>query len=188
MGGNRRLVPPRVILVEEAECCDERIMNPSSQCTRDESRLYRERAPVNHASSGATMYGTERNHAADYDEPETDCYIDRDPWYTQSQSGRPCPEIVWGYRTAMSSSVPTPNAVIEPTRPNVAGPGEDRTFHVAGHHLVPLDAPDIALWGQRLLAYGVRLRWEESEAVIPAVGHTRHPARPRRPVARLQWP
>ncbi len=188
VGGNRRLVPPRIILLEDAECCDGRIMDPSSQRTHDESRLYRERAPVNHASLGVTVYGTERNHAADYGEPETDCYADRDPWCTQSQLGRPCPETVWGYRTAMSRSVPAPNAVIEPTRPNVTMSGEESTLRGAGRHPVPLDAPDVALREQRLLAYGERLWREETETANPVVGRSHHPGRPRRPIARLQWP
>ncbi len=38
VGGNRRLVPPGVVLVEETECCDGRIMDPSSQRKNDESR------------------------------------------------------------------------------------------------------------------------------------------------------
>ncbi len=54
VGENRRLVPPRVILVEDAECCDGSMIDPSSQHANDESRLCRERAPVNHASVGAT--------------------------------------------------------------------------------------------------------------------------------------
>ncbi len=31
------------------------------------------------------------------------------------------------------------------------------------HHPVPLDAPDVALRGQRLMAYGERLRREEGQ-------------------------
>ncbi len=77
-------------------------MDPPSQRASDESRSYREHAPVNHASIGATAYSAERSHAADYGEPETNYYVDRDPWYTQSLSGRPCPEAVWGHRTVMS--------------------------------------------------------------------------------------
>ncbi len=73
------MVPPRVILVEDAECRDGRIMDLSSQHAHDEPRLYRERAPVKHASLGVTAYGPDRNRAADYGEPETDCYVDRDP-------------------------------------------------------------------------------------------------------------
>ncbi len=91
VGGNRRLVPPHVILVEDAECCDGKIMDPSSQRACEEQRLYRERALVDHTSLGGTAYGAERTHTADYGEPETNYYVDRDPWYTQSHSGRPCP-------------------------------------------------------------------------------------------------
>ncbi len=185
VGGNRRLVPPRVILVEGAECSDSVL---SSQCASDELRSYRERAPVNHASVGAPAYSAERNHAADYGEPKTNYYADRDPWYTQSQSGRPCPGAVWGYCTAMPRGASAPNAMIEPTQPVLTAPGEEGTIRGVRHHPGPLDAPDVALRGQRLLAYGERLRREETESVNPAAGRAHHPARPRRPMARQQWP
>ena len=94
VGGNRQLVPPRVLLVEDAECREGRILDSSSLRACDEPKLYRDRAPVTNASSGVTAYGTDRNCTADYGEQETDGYIARDPWYTQSQSGRPCPERV----------------------------------------------------------------------------------------------
>ena len=188
VGGSRRLVPPHVIRVEDAECCDERIRDPSSQRASEEPRLYRERAPVNHVSSSTSVYSAERSHATDYGEPEASYYVDRDPWYTQSQSGRPCPETVWGYRTTMPRSVPAPNAMMEPARPILVAAGEESMIHGAGRHPVPLDASDVTLWGQRLLAYGERLRLEEGEAVNPAAGRARHPARPRRPMARQQWP
>ncbi len=109
VGGNRRLAPPRVLLVEDAECREERILDSSSLRACDEPRLYREHAPVTKASSGVTAYGAERNCTADYGKHETDGYIARDPWYTQSQSGRPCPETVWGYRMSMSRNVPEPD-------------------------------------------------------------------------------
>ncbi len=48
----------------------------------------------------------------------------------------------------------------------------------ARRHPVPLDPHDVALRGQRLLAYGARLGCEEAEAVIPEAGRARHPARP----------
>ncbi len=35
----------------------------------------------------------------------------------------------------------------------------------AQRHTVPLDAPDVALRGQRLLAYGERVRGEEAEII-----------------------
>ncbi len=57
----------------------------------------------------------------------------------------------------MPRSVPVPNAMIEPARPILAAPGEESTIHGAGRHPVPLDAPDVVLRGQRLLAYGERL-------------------------------
>ncbi len=90
VGGNRRLAQLRVLLVEDAECREGRILNTSSWRACDEPRLYRERAPVTNANSGATMYGAERSCAADYGEPEVDGCIVRDPWSTQPQSGRPC--------------------------------------------------------------------------------------------------
>ncbi len=163
-------------------------MDSSSQRASEEPRLFRERAPVNHASLSATAYSAERSHATDYDEPETTYYVDRDPWYTQSQSGRPCPETEWGYRTTMPRSVPMPNAMMEPACPILVAPGEESTIHGAGRHPVPLDAPDVALQGQRLLAYGEWLRQEEAEVVNLAAGCARHPARPCRPMARQQWP
>ncbi len=76
-----------------------------------------------------------------------------------------------------------PNAVIEPARPVLTMPGVEGTIHGARRHPVPLDAPDVALQGQRLLVYRERLRREEAEAVNPAAGCARHPARPCRPMA-----
>ncbi len=88
----------------------------------------------------------------------------------------------------MPRSVPAPNAVIVPARPAQAVQREDDTICGARRHPVPLDAPDVALRGRRLLAYGWRLRREEAEAVNPAAGRARHPARPHRPMAGQQWP
>ncbi len=73
------MVQPRVILVENTECHDGRILDLSSLHACDEPRLYRERAPVTNASSGDTDCGAEGNHAADFGEPETSYYVDRDP-------------------------------------------------------------------------------------------------------------
>ncbi len=181
MGGNRRLAPPRMLLVKDAECHEGRILDSSSLRACDEPRLYRERAPVTNASSGVTTYGVDRSCTADYGEPEIDGYIARDPWYTQSQSGRPCPETVWGYHTVTSRNV------FKPDRPNVIAPEEENASHGARCQPVPLDAPDVALRGQRLLAYGERLRWVEIEAGHPGAGRACHPDRPRRPTARQEW-
>ena len=179
--GNRRSVPPRVLPVEDAECREGRILNSSSLRACDEPRLYRERAPVTNASTGVTAYGVDRSRTADYGEPEMDGYIVRDPWYAQTQSGRPCPETVWGYHTVLSGNVP------EPDRANVVAPREENASQGARRQPVPLDALDVALWGQRLLAYGERLRREGAETGSPGAGRARHPARPRRPTARQEW-
>ncbi len=109
-----------------------------------------------------------------------DGYTARDPWYMQSQPGRPCPETVWGYRTAISSNSP------EPDRANVVAPREENASQGARRQPVPLDAPDVVLRGQRLLAYGERLRRKEAETDNPGAGRARHPARPHRPTARQE--
>ncbi len=63
--------------------------------------------------------------------------------------------------------------------------GPFKRTQVGNEYIVVMQ--DVALWGQRLLAYGERLWREEIEAVNPAAGRARHPARPRRPTARQQW-
>ncbi len=79
----------------------------------------------------------------------------------------------------MPRSVPAPNAITEPACPVLTGPGEESALHGTGCHPVPLDAPDVALRGQRLLGYGERLQREEAETFNPATGRAHHPARPR---------
>ncbi len=181
VGGSRRLAPPRVLLVEEADYREGRILDNSSLRACDEPRLYRARAPGTNASSGVTTHGVERSCATDYGELEADGYVARDPWHPQSHPGRPCPEAVWGYRTAMSREIP------EPDRYPAPAPRDEDASHGARRQQVPLDAPDVALRGQRLLAYGERLRREEVETGNPGAGRTCHPARPRRPPARQEW-
>ncbi len=67
-------------------------------------------------------------------------------------------------------------------------PANRNPCYGAQRHPVPLDAPDIALRGQRLLAYGEMLRREETEVEVAEPGRTRHPTRPRRPIAGHQLP
>ncbi len=81
----------------------------------------------------------------------------------------------------MSREVP------EPDRHSVPAPREDDMSQGARRQQVPLDAPDVVLRGQRLLAYGDRLRREEVETGNPGAGRACHPARPRRPPARQEW-
>ncbi len=61
----------------------------------DEPPLYGDCAPDTNTRAGVPMYGVDRGCATDYEEPEISGYIMRDPGYTQSQLGRPCPEAVW---------------------------------------------------------------------------------------------
>ncbi len=171
VGGTRQLVPPHVILVEDTECCEGRVMDPPSLRQNSESRPYRGRYPANCTSASAMLYSAEKGRTEDYGEPEADYCMDRDLWYMQSQLGRPCPETIWGHR--MPRSAPTPNAVPAPVypAPNAVPasvdpvPGEGDLIRGARRHPIPLDAPDVALRGQRLLAHGERLRREEAEAV-----------------------
>ncbi len=65
VGGSRRLVPPRIVLVEDVECCDGRIMDPSSQRASDESRLYRECAPAKHLLAKLDTYKGENGERLD---------------------------------------------------------------------------------------------------------------------------
>ncbi len=170
-----------MLFVEEADYREGRILDTSSLRACDEPRLYQERAPVTNASSGVTTYGVERSCTTDYGEPEADGYIARDPWYTQSHPGRPCPETMWGYRTAMSRDVP------DPDRHAVPAHRDEDASQGARRKQVPLDAPDVALRGERLLAYGERLCQEEVETGNSGAGRAHHPARPHRPTAKQEW-
>ncbi len=181
MGGNRRSGQPRMLLLEDAECREGRILNTASWRACDEPQPYRECAPATNVSSGATVYGAERNYTADCGEPKIDGYIARDTWPTQPQSGRPCPEAAWGYRTAVSRNVP------ESDRIYVAAPRGENVPQGAKRQTVPLDAPDASLRGRRLQVYEDRLRREEMEAGNLGAGRAHHPARPRRPPARQEW-
>ncbi len=78
-------------------------------------------------------------------------------------------------------------SVTEPDRVSAAAPREENVSQGARRQPVPLDAPDVALRGQRLQAYEERLRREEGETGNPGAGRARHPARPRRPPARQEW-
>ena len=72
-------------------------------------------------------------------------------------------------------------ATSDPPNPNGDG------YSGAQRHPVPLDAPDIALRGQRLLAYGERLRHEEAE-IIQEQGWARLAGRLHRPSMDRQAP
>ncbi len=67
-------------------------------------------------------------------------------------------------------------------------PANHDPCHGPQRHTVPLDAPDIALRGQRLLINGERLCQEEPGTEIAEQGRVRHPARPHRPMTEHQLP
>ncbi len=70
-----------------------------------------------------------------------------------------------------------------PDPPNPDGDG----YSEVQRHLVPLDTPDVALRGQRLLGYGDRLRHKEAE-IIKEPGRPRPIGQPHRPLMDHQAP
>ena len=125
------------------------------------------------AGASATVTHATYGETDDCCEPEDDCYSSRDPWYTQSQTIRPTYDVVWGSQQS---------------RPVTAtGMSAAATWHPEGndysrnqHHPVPLDAHDVALWGQRLMVYAGRLRREEGQ-VSQESGRARPSSRSHRP-------
>ena len=89
-------------------------------------------------------------------EPEGDCYSSRDPWYTQSQTSRPTYDVVWGSQQSRPVTATGMSAA--------AAWHPERDYSRSQRHPVPVDAPDAALRGQRLMAYEERLRREEGRA------------------------
>ncbi len=86
-----------------------------------------------------------------------ECYSSRDSWCTQSQTSRPTYDVVWGSQQSrpMTATGMSTAAAWHPE-------GDD--YSRTQRHPVPLDAPDVALRGQRLMAYKERLRREEGQA------------------------
>ncbi len=185
MGWIRQLVSPYATLAEETECCNQRTADQSRLQEYNESRTYRVRQPENWASASASHSSTVQSHTEECGEPEIDYYAARDPWYTQPQSNRPFLETVWVNRMAAPRIAPVMSAVSASVDPATA---EGDPCYAGRRRPVPLDAPDVALRGQRLLAYGERLQREEAEVAIVEPGRTCHPARLRQPMAGRQPP
>ncbi len=82
---------------------------------------------------------------------------------------------------AVPRTVPVMSAASVPADP---APVNRDPCYGAQRYIVTLDAPDVALTDQRLLAYRERLRREEAEVEVAEPGHAHHPARPRPPVGR----
>ena len=104
--------------------------------------------------AGATVTSATYIETDDCCEPEGDCYSSRDPWYTQSQTSRPMHDVVRG---SQQSRLVTATGMSAAAAWHPEGDDYSRTQP----HSVPLDAPDVALQGQRLMAYEERLRREE---------------------------
>ena len=89
--------------------------------------------------------------------PREICYSSQDLWYTQSQTGRPTYDVVWGSQQSRPVTATGMSAA-------AAWHPEGDEYSRSQRQLVPLDAPDVALRGQRLMAYKERLRQEEGRA------------------------
>ncbi len=148
------MVPPRGPLGRDPDCCEGEMNDRSQQSRHGESRPFRLGHSAGCAGASATVTRATYEETDDCCEPKGDCYISRDPWYTQSQTSRPTYDVVWGSQQS---------------RPMTAtGMSAAATWHPEGNdysrtqrHPVPLDAPNVALRGQRLMAYEERLRREE---------------------------
>ena len=68
----------------------------------------------------------------------------------QSQMSRPTYDVVWGSQQSRPKTA-TGMSATAPLNP------EGNDYPRTQGHPVPLDAPDVALRGQRLMAYGERL-------------------------------
>ncbi len=154
MSGTRRLVPPRGPLGRDVECCEEETNDRSQQSRYGESRPFRLGHPAERAGASATVTRSTYEETEDCCEPEGDCYSSRDPWYTQSQTSRPTYVVVWGSQQSRPKTATGMSAA-------AAWHPEGDDYSRSQRHPVPLDAPDVALRGQRLIAYEERLRREE---------------------------
>ncbi len=162
----------------DPDCCEEETNDRFQQSRYGETRPFRLGHPVGHAGPSATVTRATYEETEDCCEPEGDCYSSRDPWYTQSQTSRPTYDVVWGSQQS---------------RPRTAtGTSAAATWQIEGddysrsqRHPVPLDALDVALQGQRLMAYEERLR-REGGRVNQETGRARPSNRSyRAPVERM---
>ncbi len=170
---NPKLLPLRGPLGRYIDCCDEETNDRSQQSRYGESRPFRLGHPVGRAGASATVTSATYGETDDCCEPEGECYSSRDPWYTQSQTSRPTYDVVWGSQQSrpMTDTGMSAAATWHP---------EGNNYSRTERHPVPLDAPDVALRGQRLMAYEERLRREEGQA-SQEMGRARPSSRAYRP-------
>ncbi len=135
-------------------------MNGQSQQSRyGETRPFRLGHPARRVGASATVTRATYEETEDCCEPEGDCYSSRDPWYTQSQTSRPTYDVVWGSQQSRPKTATGMSAA-------AAWHPEGDDYSRSQRHPVPLDAPDVALRGQRLMAYEERLRREEGRVSL----------------------
>ncbi len=154
VSGTRRLVPPRGPLGRNLDCYEEEMNDRSQQSRYGESRPFRLGHPTGHAGASAT------ETRAPYGETDDCC---RGICETRGI----CDRRRAGLCTMWCG------ARVQQSRPMTAtGMSAAAAWHSEGNdysrsqrHPVPLDAPDVALRGQRLMAYGERLRREEGRII-----------------------
>ncbi len=173
MSGIRRLISPRGPLVRDPDCCEEETNDRSQQSRYGESRPFRLGHPAGRAGVSATITRNTYGGTDECCELEDYCYSSRDPWYTQSQASRATFDVVWSSQQSrpMTATGMSATATLNP---------EGNDYSRTQRHPVPLDAPDVALRGQRPMAYGEKLRREE-EQISQESGRAGPTGRPHRP-------
>ncbi len=104
--GERPLAPPAA---KETDCCEERIADYCRPRQYSETRPYRVQFLMDHVS--AAISSAVRSRTEDCYEHETEYYASRDPWYTQSQSNRPCLNSGWGTQMTVPRAFPVMSAM-----------------------------------------------------------------------------
>ena len=156
VSGTQHIIPPRGSLAREPDYREEGMNGRSRESQYEESRPFRLRQPADHAGASATITHAAYGGMDECCDPEDDWYGSRDPWYMQSQMSRPTFDVVWG---SQQSRPMTATGISAAATSDPDGDGYSGTQH----HAVPLDAPNVALQDQRLMAYGERLRREEEQ-------------------------
>ncbi len=138
----------------DKDCCEEETNERSQQSRYGEIRPFRLGHPAGRSGASATVNRATYEETEDCCEPEGYCYSSRNPWYTQSQTSWPTYDVVWGSQQSRPVTATGMSAA-------AAWQPEGDNYSRSQRQLVPLDAPDVALRGQRLMAYEERLRREE---------------------------
>ncbi len=176
--GIRRLLPLRGPLSRDPECCEEEPNDRSQQSRYGETRPLGH--PAGRSGASATVTHAPYEEAEDCCEPEGDCYRSRDPWYTQSQTSRPTYDVVWGSQQSRPVTAAGMSAA-------AAWQPEGDDYSRSQRLPVPLDALDVALRDQRLMAYEERLRQEEGRG-SQEIGWARPTNRQQRPLVERMCP